>query len=387
LALFFRRGRSYKGDMIRFFGWGVRPQGATMSDNRSPWGPSGEGGGGSGGGSGPRNPWGQGPRRRRPGGTGGEVTSLDEFLKKSRARFGGGGPGGRFTLNDGRPYWLYGLIAFIALWIVFTSVHRIGPQERGVVTTFGNFNRMLMPGISFSLPAPIQRVEKLDVEAIRTITIPQGETENLILTGDQNVIDLAYSVRWNIKNPEQFLFQIADPEETIREVAESAMRAALARVSLDDAIGAGRSEIEQRVEQNMQQLLDDYGAGVAIQGIAINQSVPPAAVNDAFLEVSAAQQQAQSYMNDARAYALQLTAKAQGEAAAFEKVYAEYRVAPEVTRRRMYYETMERVLGRVDTTVIEAPGVTPYLALPEVRRRQQQQQQQAQPQANQGAQQ
>src|SRR5690606_11222449 len=110
--------------------------------------------------------------------------------------------------------------------------------------------------------------------------------------------------------------------------AESAMRAAVARISLDDAIGAGRSQVEQNVEQIMQQILDDYGAGVRIQGVAINQSVPPSAVNEAFLQVSAAQQQAQSYMNDARAYALQITAKAQGDAAAFEKVYAEYRVAP-----------------------------------------------------------
>ena len=164
------------------------------------------------------------------------------------------------------------------------------------------------------------------------------------------------------------------------------MRAAVARVSLDDAIGAGRSDIEQTVEQNMQQLLDDYGAGVRIQGVAISQSAPPSAVNEAFLAVSAAQQQAQSYMNDARAYALQLTAKAQGDAAAFEKVYAEYRAAPEVTRRRMYYETMERILSRVDTTIVEAPGVTPYLPLPEIQRRAQQPPAEAPAQPQQGGQ-
>jgi membrane protease subunit HflK len=346
--------------MRRFFGW-------VLSDNRGggPWGGGGSGGddGGEGGG-GPRNPWGQGPRKRKPGGSG-DVTSLDDFLKKSRERIGG-----RFPLGDGRPYWLYGLIAFILLWLVFTSFHRIGPLERGVVTVFGEYSSTMQPGIGFSYPAPIGRVQKIDVENIRTTTVPESTgQENLILTGDQNVIDLAYSVRWNIKEPRLYLFQIAEPESTIREVAESAMRAVVARVSLDDAIGAGRSQIEQSVEQNMQQLLDDYGAGVRIQGVAISQSVPPAAVNEAFLQVSAAQQQAQSYMNDARAYALQITAKAQGDAAAFEKVYAEYRLAPEVTRRRMYYETMERVLSRVDTTIVEAPGVTPYLPLPEVNRR------------------
>jgi membrane protease subunit HflK len=353
--------------MARFFGWGAR-LGAMMSDNRGgPWGPSGGGGGDEGGGGGPRSPWGQPPRKRRPAGAAGNVTSLDDFLKKSRDRFGGRFPTGQ----DGRPYWLYGLGIFLLLWLVFTSFHRIGPQQRGVVTFLGEYSRTMRPGINFTLPSPLERVQKIDVEEIRTIDIgsPDPNRENLILTGDQNIIDLAYSVRWNIRDPQLYLFQIQNPEETIREVAESAMRAVVAGVALDEAIGAGRSEIEQRVELLMQQLLDRYGAGVKVQGVAIKQSDPPAAVNDAFKEVSAAQQQAQTYMNDARAYALQLTAKAQGEAAAFDKVYAQYKLAPEVTRRRMYYETMERVLAKVDKTIVEAPGVTPYLALPEIQRR------------------
>lgn len=356
--------------MNKFFGWGARV-GAVFNENKGgPWGTGGSGGSGDGGGSGPRNPWGQPPRKRRPTGTTGNVTSLDDFLKKSRERFGGG----RFpSAGDGKPYWLYGLAIFLVLWLLFTSIHRIGPQERGVVTRFGNYTATMGPGIGLTLPAPIDSVQKVDVEEIRTIDIgsTDANSENLILTGDQNIIDLAYSVRWNIKEPQLYLFQIANPEDTIREVAESAMRAVVAGVSLDDAIGSGRSEIEQRVAQVMQQLLDDYRAGVDIQGVAIKQSDPPAAVNDAFKEVSAAQQTAQSYLNDARAYALQLTAKAQGEAAAFDKVYEEYRLAPEVTRRRMYYETMEKVLSRVDKTIVEAPGVTPYLPLPEIQRRQQ----------------
>jgi membrane protease subunit HflK len=353
--------------MSKFLGWGAR-LGAMFNENKGgPWGPGGggSGGDGDGGGRGPRNPWGQPPRRRPPGP--GNVTSLDEFLKKSRDRLGGRFPTGQ----DGRPYWLYGLIAFLLLWVAFTSIHRIGPQERGVITRFGSYAGTLAPGIGVTLPSPIDRVEKVDVEEIRTTDIGSADAreENLILTGDQNIIDLAYSVRWNIKDPELYLFQIANPDETIREVAESAMRAVLAGVTLDEAIGAGRSGIEQRVQLMMQQLLDEYRAGVEVQGIAIKQSDPPAAVNDAFKEVTAAQQEAQSYINQARAYALQLTAKAQGEAAAFDKVYVQYKLSPEVTRRRMYYETMERVLSKVDKTVIEAPGVTPYLALPEIQRR------------------
>lgn len=359
--------------MAIFSGWGAR-WGAMWSENKGgPWGPSGSDGGSGGGddGGGPKSPWGQPPRRRRPRGPAGNVTSLDDFLKKSRDRFGGRFPTGQ----DGRPYWLYGLGVFILLWLVFTSFHRIGPQEKGVVTLFGEYSRTMGPGINFSLPYPVERVQKVDVEEIRTIDIgsPDPNNENLILTGDQNIIDLAYSVRWNIRDPELFLFQIRDPEATIREVAESAMRAVVAGVALDEAIGAGRSQIEQDVERVMQQLLQRYRSGVRVQGVAIKQSDPPRAVNDAFKEVSAAQQQAQSYLNDARSYALQLTAKAQGGAAAFDKVYAEYRLAPEVTRRRMYYETMERVLSKVDKTIIEAPGVTPYLPLPEIQRRSQNQ--------------
>ncbi|MDT9599072.1 FtsH protease activity modulator HflK [Sphingosinicella sp. GR2756] len=332
-----------------------------MNENKGPWG------GGSGGDDGgPRSPWSQPPRKRRPGSVGGNVTSLDDFLKKSRDRFGGS-----FPTGNGRPYWLYGLGIFLLLWLIFTSFHRIGPQQAGVITRLGSFSGTLGPGIGFTLPAPIDRVQKVDVQEIRTIDIgsTDASSENLILTGDQNIIDLAYSVRWNIADPELYLFQIKDPEQTIREVAESAMRAVVAGVSLDDAIGAGRGEIEQRVQQVMQRLLNDYRSGIRVQGVAIKQSDPPAAVNDAFKEVSAAQQEAQSYINQARAYALQLTAKAQGEAAAFDKVYAQYKQAPEVTRRRMYYETMERVLSKVDKTIVETPGVTPYLALPEIQKR------------------
>jgi membrane protease subunit HflK len=141
-------------------------------------------------------------------------------------------------------------------------------------------------------------------------------------------------------------------------------------VTLDEAIGEGRGDIETRVQETMQRILNAYRAGVLIQGIAIKQADPPSAVNDAFKEVSAAQQEAQSYINQANAYSLQLKQKAQGEATAFDKVYAEYKLAPDVTRRRMYYETMEEVLRKVDKTIVETPGVTPYLPLPQVQKSQ-----------------
>lgn len=328
----------------------------------SPWGSGGD----DGNGGGPRNPWGNQSGSSSGGGRKGGASSLEELFKKGS---GGGFKGGIPKRPGGRPWWPVLLIGFIILWVLLTSIHRISPQERGVVTFFGSYSRTFQPGLHFSLPAPLEQVTKLDVEEIRTIDIPTGESEKLILTGDQNIVDLAYSVRWNIKAPELFLFQIAEQEETIKEVAESAMRAAVANFTLDDTIGSERTEIEQQVEQNMQALLDGYGAGVVIRGIAIKKADPPAAVNDAFKEVSASQQTAQTYLNEARAYAQQLTAQAQGESAAFDKVYAEYRLAPRVTRQRMYYETMERVLSQVDKTIVEPRGVTPYLALPELKKR------------------
>jgi membrane protease subunit HflK len=247
-----------------------------------------------------------------------------------------------------------------------------------VVLRFGRYNSSLGPGVSLTLPAPIDRVKKINVENIRTIDLGSESDDDLMLTGDQNLIDIAYSVRWNFRTPELYLFQLAQPDETIRQVGESAMRSVISRVSLNDAIGDRRAQIEQQVAETMQRILDSYHSGIQVQGVAIKQADPPGEVNDAFKEVTAAQQDAQSYINQARAYALQLTAKAQGEATAFDKVYEQYKLAPEVTRRRMYYETMEQVLSKVDKTIIEAPGVNSYLPLPQVQKQSVQPQQERQ---------
>ena len=329
-----------------------------FSDNKGPWGSS--GGDGNGGEPPSGGPWSDGPRRRPTAGSE-NVTSLDELLRRGRARFGGGLPG----RPDGSIV-KWALLSIVLVWLLFTSTHIIAPGEQGVVTRFGRYSHSLASGVGFTMPWPVDRVQKIDVENIRTIDLGSTGSETLMLTGDQNIIDIAYSVRWNIRDPEHYLFQLAQPEETIREVAEAAMRAVVAGVTLDDAMGEKRGVIEAEVQTTMQRILDAYRAGVVIQGVAIKQADPPEAVNEAFKDVTAAQQQAQSYINQANAYATQLTQKAQGEAAAFDKVYEEYRLAPEVTRRRMYYETMEQVLSKVDKTIIEAPGVTPYLALPQV---------------------
>lgn len=346
-------------------GWGARGR-AFFSDSKGPWGaPPGSGGQEPPPGDEPSGPWREPPRRGRSA----SVTSLDDFLKRSRGRFGGDGPGG-FNLG-GRPNGslvLWAAIGFAALWLVFTSMHLIAPEERGVVTRFGRYSHTLSPGISLTLPSPIDRVEKVNVEEIRNEDIGSATEETLMLTSDQNLIDIAYQVRWNIRDPEQYLFELAEPDETIRQVAESAMRQIVSQVGLQDAMGVARGVIEARVREEMQQTLDSYRSGVTIQGVAIKQADPPAAVNEAFKEVTSAQQQAKTDVNRATAYALQIGQVAQGEATAFDKVYEQYRLSPEVTKRRMYYETMERVLRNVDKTIVETPGVTPYLPLNEVRR-------------------
>lgn len=321
---------------------------------------------------GPRNPW------LPPAGDGGEpprrsASIEDIFRSRTGAkRRGGGGGGGNFPRLPDRPdgkSWLPLIAVGVAgLWLAFSSIHQIGPKEEGIVTTLGKYSRTVNSGISFTLPWPLQTVAVTDVTSIRRDTIPEGEAEKLMLTGDQNLVDLSYLVRWNIKDLKLYTFQLAEPDQTVKEVAEAAMRASISEMTLTDAMGSGRAEVEQKVRERMQAILDAYRSGILIQGVEIKKADPPVQVVDAFKEVAAAQQDAQSAVNRAQAWAQQLTARAQGEAAEFDKVYEQYKLAPQVTRQRMYYETMERVLSKTDKTIVEAQGVQTYLPLPELKR-------------------
>ena len=381
--------------------------GLAMAGKRNPWGTSSGGSGGNDGGSGdggsgdgpgdgpesaeggtggnggggdappprgPRNPW-------LPGGGGNDrgrrsANIEDIFKNRGGPRRGGGGGGGgpsfRMPQRPGGKSWFPVAMAAIAVvWVAVTSIHFIQPREQGVVTWMGGqYSRTLNPGTEWTFPWPIQTVDVENVSVIRRTTIGDGG-ENLILTGDQNLVDLSYLVRWNIRDLVQYNYQLADPAETLQEAAESAMRAAVAETSLDTVLsGSGREQVETRVRSRMQTILDAYGTGIQVQGVEIARTEAPAQVIEAFNDVLAARQDAERNLNDARRYEQQVLAQAQGSAAEFNEIYEQYRLAPEVTRRRLYYETMESVLRDTDITVIESDGVTPYLPLPEVQRRQ-----------------
>jgi len=367
---------------------GFRQQiGLAMAGKKNPWGKptgSGDGGGDDSSGDksdgpgkegpgkeGPRNPW-------LPGGGGSDdgkrrSASIEDIFKNRgpegpRRAGGGGGPTFRMPERPGGGSWLPILAAGVAaVWLIFSSVHFIQPGEQATVTRFGGkFVGSFSQGTNWSYPYPISIVQVENVEAARIEEVPS----KLILTGDQNLVDLSYSVRWNINDLSLFQFQLADPIETVREAAETAMRSSVAEKTLDTVIsGAGRADIQANVQTRMQGILDTYGAGITVLGIEVDKTDPPESVVEAFNDVLAAQQDAERELNGARRYSQRLLARAEGDAEQFNQIYSEYRLAPEVTRRRLYYETMEQVLSRTNKTVIDADGVTPYLPLREVERR------------------
>lgn len=367
-------------------------RGLAMAGKNNPWGGSGKGDEpgedspsgdgpygdrGAGGPDGPRNPWlpgGNEPGKRRS-------ASIEDIFKgrgpegPRRAGGGPGGPGFRLPERPGGKSWVPVIIGSVALiWVAVTCTHFIQPGEQAVVTWFGGkYSHALDSGTNFTAPWPVHMVEKENVTQVRLEEVPGTKAEKLILTGDQNLVDLSYLIRWNISDLTLYKYQLSDPKNALLEIGEAAMRAAVAKQDLDTVLtGEGRAEIEQDVRAAMQDRLIAYRSGISVQGIEINKVDPPARVEEAFKDVSSAQQDADAAINRSRAVAQQLLARAQGDASEFNNIYEEYKLAPEVTRRRLYYETMESVLSKTDKTIVESGNVTPYLPLPELKRRAQQ---------------
>ncbi len=365
-----------------------------------PWSNQTGGGGWKGGNGGP---WGQGPRNT---GGGSNPPDLEELLRRSQDRLkrvlpGGGGGGGRGT----SPIAIIAIIAIVVAFVAYNFfTFRVDPDELGVVTRFGQINRKAEPGLNLRLPYPIERVYLPKVTRVNRVTIGQtGDdrdvvSESLMLTGDENIVDIDFSVFWviNFTEPngtENYLFNIEDPEGTVKAVAEAAMREVVGRSNIQPLLTQARQITETDVQKLMQDTLNRYGAGVLVTQVQLLKVDPPADVIASFRDVQAAradqerlQNEAQIYSNkvipEARGQASQIlagaaayrdrtVAEAQGQADRFVKIYDEYKLAPEVSRKRIYLETMESIFGGMDKIIIDdsakGAGVLPYLPLDTLR--------------------
>ncbi|QFU07457.1 Modulator of FtsH protease HflK [Rhodobacteraceae bacterium THAF1] len=369
------------------------------NNNGGPWGGGGNRGGNDGG---DRRP----PNGQRPNGQGGgQVPDIDEIVNrgkeqlrvlmggKGRPNTGGGGSGGE---GPGRGVFIFAGIALVGLWL-FASFYRVNPEEQSVELFLGEYSSTGEPGLNFA-PWPLVTHEVLPVTREQTEELGVGRGANsgdgLMLTTDANIVDIDFEVVWNIRDPAQYLFNLAEPVETIRSVSESAMREVIARSELAPILNRDRDEIAASVTELIQTTLDSYESGVNILRLNLDKADPPVEVIDAFRDVQAAEQerdrlqrQADAYANqvlagargqaaqlleEAEAYRAQQVNEAEGEASRFSAVLTEYQRAPQVTRKRLYLETMERVLGDIDKVILDeqggagGQGVVPYLPLNEL---------------------
>lgn len=379
------------------------------SNNGGPWG----GGGGKGGG---RGPWGGGNKGGGGGGGGGNgggpggqppIPDIDEIVRKGQEQLkilmGGGRPGQRGpSSGGGGGFGKRGLIllgaAAVGVWLLM-SFYTVRPEEQSVELTLGECRGDCIgqPGLNFA-PWPIVTHEIVQTTGERTEEIGsgtlRGTSAGLMLTGDENIVDITFQTVWNVRDPAKYLFNLADPQATIEAVSESAMREVVSRSDLSPILSRDRGAISQEVQQLIQQTLDEYDSGVNIVRVNFDKADPPAEVINAFREVQAARQERSTLQNRADAYANERLAaargqsaqllqesesyraqqvnSAQGEASRFNAVLTEYLKAPDVTRQRLYLETMEDVLGGVDMFLVDTPnggnGVVPYLPLNELRR-------------------
>jgi membrane protease subunit HflK len=359
-----------------------------------PW--SNQSGGGRKGGGG--GPWGQGPSGPH------QQPDLEELLKRSQDRLKQVIPGG----SGGVPGSLLflGAVVLAAVIAFFAFTFTVRPDELGVVMRFGKVDRQEAPGLHFRLPYPIEevrlpKVTRQNIIEIGMRTALGGRSgvrdvpeESLMLTGDENIVDVDFVVYWRIRDAQKYLFNIQNPDTTVKEVAESAMREIVGQSNIAPILTEARQKTEQSVQKLMQDVLDHYGSGIRIDQVQLQKVDPPAQVIDAFRDVQAARADNERLQNEAFAYAKKIVPEARGEAerilqsakgyqqqtvaeangqtARFLKVYEEYKKAPDVTRKRMYLETMERVLGGADKIIIDGKatgGVVPFLPLDQMGRR------------------
>ena len=359
-------------------------------------------------------PWGggQGPWGGRPGGGGQQPPDLEELLRRSQEKIrrlfpNGGGGGGGFG-GAGRKG--VGLVAavIVGLWLS-TGIYRVQPEEQGVVLQFGKLQAVTDPGLHWHWPWPIAtvlkpqvtRVNRIEIgfrsaqqAGLRSVSARDIDDESLMLTGDENIVDINFVVLWKIGDPANYLFNIRDPDATVKAAAESVLREIVGQTPIVEVTTEGRRTIETKTREQLQALMNDYGAGILIDEVQLQKADPPQEVIDAFRDVQRAQadreraqNEAESFANDiiprargeaerllqdSEAYKQEVVARATGDATRFKSVQTEYAKAPDVTMRRIYLDTMEQVLKGSSKTVLDSnnqQGVVPYLPLPSLDQR------------------
>ncbi|MDB4189579.1 FtsH protease activity modulator HflK [Candidatus Pelagibacter sp.] len=349
------------------------------------------------------SPWGTPPGGGNGSGKGPTPPDIDALIRDIQSKIKRFLPGG--SSSGGKPIGLI-LIIIAFVWLA-SGLYRVGPDEQGVVLRFGKFVKTTQPGLHYHIPLPVETVETPKVTKVNRIDIgfrserdsgfSQGggvadvPQESLMLTGDENIVNIDFSVFWVIKDAGKFLFEIQDPEGTVKAAAETAMREVIAKSKIQPVLTEGRAQIEIETQEIIQSILDEYNSGIQITQVQTQKADPPDQVIDAFRDVQAARadmerskNEAEAYANDviprargeaakimqaAEAYKQKVVAQAEGEASRFISIYNEYAKAKEVTQERMYLETMEKVLADIDKVIIEknaGSGVVPYLPLPEL---------------------
>jgi membrane protease subunit HflK len=350
--------------------WGSPPSGDGDGQRREPRRPN--------PGGGPRGP-------RRPDGP--EVSALFERLRARARQIFGGGPGG----GQVRPAAVAAVAgAGFAIWAL-SGIYIVQPNEQAVVMTFGAYSRSEAPGLRYHLPNPIETVEKVAVTSLNRIDVGGAAgadipEESLMLTGDENIVDLDFSVTWRVSDAARYIFTLRNQEEAVKAVAESAMREVIGKTPLQGILTNGRGQVQIQAAELMQKTLDSWGAGVSVVEVQIRTANPPQEVVAAFREVANANQDAESAVNEANTYrnrvineakgdAARLTQSSQGyreqsvrealgEASRFDQIFGEYKRAPGVTKDRLYIETMQRVLEKSNKVIIDGKGASAPIILP-----------------------
>lgn len=340
-------------------------------------------------------PWGRKPNSPPSGGGGGKGDdNITILLKKGQDRFRGFKPEGQ----DNSRLFTLGAVAALGLWLA-SGFYVVDPEEQGVVLRFGKYERTVEPGLRYHIPAPFETVYTPQVTRVQRIEIGyrgyEGRTqpvldESLMLTGDENIIDISFNVQWKIKNAKDFLFNVRDPEQTIKDVSESVMREVISQRPLIDALTEGKQAIQDDAKTLLQKTLDHYKAGILIDRVSLLRADPPGPVIDSFRDVQAAKADQERKVNEARAYAneilprargeaeklkqdaeayrSEITNRAEGDASRFLAIYNEYKQSPEVTRKRLYLETVESVMQETNKMILDDKNnkTVPYLPLPEM---------------------